>query len=334
MQSVFPDRQPDKELELKINAYMALYHIHPEIQSPLKDEELVLDITATRLEEFRAYLETDGAEFANQENFVHYFSIPYILSVDTERNTGIQEIFKKQWLTDLETELVQAVEYMCKLLVMAAEQQYDEDSTESRLQHIIEFYYKQKPQYTKQPDPRSLRYGEIEMEAEILSHQIEELRTKSVKAREQLNLAANKHELMRDQYRLFMIDLEDRSQVYQDALKVYLVAENQTFKKLQDDRAVLEEEVIQNKLRSEKKRKFSKEEIRNMRLEFRQTIDTYDIYDFQKSDNSSLMMQRELIWRRGLLTYSNAVADLDSAVDSGAIDKSTSDEINKQVPDK
>ena len=46
------------ELDLRLQAYFAIYHIHPDIKSPLEDEELILDTTAAKLEEFKAYLES------------------------------------------------------------------------------------------------------------------------------------------------------------------------------------------------------------------------------------------------------------------------------------
>jgi hypothetical protein len=49
-----PDRKADSELELRLQAYMALYHIHPEIKSPLVDEELVLDVDCREVGELQA----------------------------------------------------------------------------------------------------------------------------------------------------------------------------------------------------------------------------------------------------------------------------------------
>jgi 2-oxo-4-hydroxy-4-carboxy--5-ureidoimidazoline (OHCU) decarboxylase len=110
-----PDRKADSELELRLQAYMALYHIHPEIKSPLVDEELVLDLTAERLENFKRYLAAHGSQFSSDDRYLGYFSLPYVLSVDTEKNEAIKTIFEKQWIDNLEASLNQAVEEMCRL---------------------------------------------------------------------------------------------------------------------------------------------------------------------------------------------------------------------------
>lgn len=112
MQIARPGDKPDPALELRINAYFAIFHIHPEIKSPITDEDLVLDITAERLENYKQYLDQNGEDFAD-DAFVPYFSLPYVLSVDTDKNEDIKLIFEKQWIDDLNTDLADAVDRMC-----------------------------------------------------------------------------------------------------------------------------------------------------------------------------------------------------------------------------
>jgi 2-oxo-4-hydroxy-4-carboxy--5-ureidoimidazoline (OHCU) decarboxylase len=112
MQISRPRDRPDPHLELRINAYMAIFHIHPEIKSPITDEDLVLDITADRLENYKQYLDQNGGDFAD-DAFVPYFSLPYVLSVDTDKNEDIKLIFEKKWIEDLNNDLEVAIDRMC-----------------------------------------------------------------------------------------------------------------------------------------------------------------------------------------------------------------------------
>lgn len=91
---------------------MAIYYIHPNIKSTITDEDLVLDLTAERLESYKRFLDQNGGEFTD-DKYVPYFSIPYVLEVDTDQNDDIKLIFDQQWLTDLEADLVQAMDVMC-----------------------------------------------------------------------------------------------------------------------------------------------------------------------------------------------------------------------------
>lgn len=108
-----PGEKSDPVLELRFHAYMAIYYIHPEIKSSITDEDLVLDLTAERLENYKQFLDQSGGDFA-EDKFAPYFSLPYVLSVDTDQNDDIKLIFEKRWLTDLETDLLQAVDMMCR----------------------------------------------------------------------------------------------------------------------------------------------------------------------------------------------------------------------------
>jgi hypothetical protein len=99
-------------MELRINAYMAIYYIHPEIKSSITDEDLVLDVTAERLAIFKQFLDQSGGDFA-EDMFAPYFSLPYVLSVDTDQNDDIKLIFEKKWLTDLEEDLLLTIDVMC-----------------------------------------------------------------------------------------------------------------------------------------------------------------------------------------------------------------------------
>lgn len=114
MQIARPGDRPDPVLELRINAYMAIYHIHPEIKSAITDEDLVLDITADRLENYKRYLDQNGGDFAD-DSFVPYFSLPYVLTVDTDKNEDIKLIFEKKWIEDLTNDLSEAIDRMCSL---------------------------------------------------------------------------------------------------------------------------------------------------------------------------------------------------------------------------
>jgi hypothetical protein len=98
---------------------MAIYYIHPEIKSSITDEDLVLDITAERLENYKHFLDQNGGDFA-EDRFAPYFSIPYVLSVDTDQNDDIKLIFEKTWLTDLENDLLQAIDVMCRGRLLSA----------------------------------------------------------------------------------------------------------------------------------------------------------------------------------------------------------------------
>ena len=89
---------------------------HPEIKTSITDEDLILDLTSERLENFKHFLDQNGHEFAD-DKFVPYFSLPYVLSVDTDQNDDIKLIFEKQWLDDLESDLLQAIDLMCSFRV-------------------------------------------------------------------------------------------------------------------------------------------------------------------------------------------------------------------------
>jgi 2-oxo-4-hydroxy-4-carboxy--5-ureidoimidazoline (OHCU) decarboxylase len=72
-------------------------------------------LTAERLENFKRYLAAHGSQFSSDDRYLGYFSLPYVLSVDTEKNEAIKTIFEKQWIDNLEASLNQAVEEMCRL---------------------------------------------------------------------------------------------------------------------------------------------------------------------------------------------------------------------------
>ena len=102
------------ELDLRLQAYFAIYHIHPDIKSPLEDEELILDTTAAKLEEFKAYLESKADLIVDEDIYMQYEGLTYVLSVDIDKNEKIKHIFEKQWLLDLRAELSVAIETLSR----------------------------------------------------------------------------------------------------------------------------------------------------------------------------------------------------------------------------
>jgi len=114
--SQYPERSFDPWTEMRAQAHLAVFHIHPETKSLLQDEEQILDITAARLVEFKEYIEKNGALFANNEQFLPYIGLPYILSVDTEQNEGLNAIYQKRWVDEIEQDMERQVEIFCSLL--------------------------------------------------------------------------------------------------------------------------------------------------------------------------------------------------------------------------
>jgi hypothetical protein len=67
-------------LEFKLRAYLAIYHIHPFSGTKITDEDRIVEITSSRLENFNEFLGLQGSEFIEDEEFSPYFTIPYLLT--------------------------------------------------------------------------------------------------------------------------------------------------------------------------------------------------------------------------------------------------------------
>lgn len=115
--SVFPDRRMDAFTEMRLHVYMSIYHIHPQIASPIEDEDTILDITTSRLSSFKQYIEKNSEHFSSDDRFIPYLSIPYILTVDTQNNDSINIIYQKEWLTDLHRDMEEHVAGFCRRLL-------------------------------------------------------------------------------------------------------------------------------------------------------------------------------------------------------------------------
>lgn len=148
----------------------------------------------------------------------------------------------------------------------------------------------------------------IEMQAEKLSADIEQRRTKNNRKKEQLNVLANKYELLKTE--LEMIDVEVAAQisaVEEYRVKPLLIVEQKTFDKILEDRQRLEDEMTRDFVaKATKKGKVSRDVVRDFKMEFNQKMDAqFDLIPFKKASEKEQLQREEEIWKRIMMEYTN-----------------------------
>lgn len=154
------------------------------------------------------------------------------------------------------------------------------------------------------PDACPEDYEALEMVVEKLSSEIDDLRVKKHQKKAQLNLQFNKYELMKAELEMFLLEQEDKKNLDFSVLPTTLYTKESEKVSLLEERRRLEEDLTKSMLNDRRKRA-TKEDLRLLKKQFKETVAFYEVYGFKKSKGSEYLIQQEEKWKRLLLEYSN-----------------------------
>ncbi len=86
-----------KKLEFYLQIYFAVFAVHPANREPAPAR------LAQTMRDFKAYLESDGADLATTPEFLAYYAMPYVHEI--ERHPSFKELFTLEWATALKARL-------------------------------------------------------------------------------------------------------------------------------------------------------------------------------------------------------------------------------------
>jgi len=177
----------------------------------------------------------------------------------------------------------------------------EEGDSRTQLQEIIDFFYKKQPEMS---GASAEDYEALEMVVEKLSSQIDDLRANKEQKKAHLNLEFNKYELMKSELEMFFLEQEDRKNLDYSVLNTTLYTTEAEKASLLEERRRLEEDLTRSLINDRRKRA-TREDLKNLKKQFKESVAFYDIYGFKKSNGSQYILQQEEKWKRLLLEYAN-----------------------------
>lgn len=148
----------------------------------------------------------------------------------------------------------------------------------------------------------------VEMQAEKLSADIEQRKSRNNRKKEQLSLLANKYELLKTELEMIEVEVQAKiSAVEEHHIKPLLVVEKKVCDKILDDRQHLEEDLTREFVaKASKKGKVSREAVREFKMEFNKKMDAqFELVAFRKASEKEQLQREEEIWKRILMEYTN-----------------------------
>jgi hypothetical protein len=190
-----------------------------------------------------------------------------------------------------------------RLLVTAAEGLQEEGSSQTQLQEMVQFFYKNK---TSDSGTSLVDFNQLEMQVESLSSHVETLRETNGEKKHSLNILANKYELIKSEFELYKLELEENKKLKEEKLACTLLIEAKANKSLQEDWDRLEMEALENLMR-EKRRKLHKEEVKAFKKQFKEMVCDYEIVDFKRSEDTGPLKECEEMWKRLMMEYTSSL---------------------------
>lgn len=175
----------------------------------------------------------------------------------------------------------------------------EEGDNKTQLQEMLDFFYSKQPQMEGAAEDD---YEALEMEVEKLSSRIDDLRHSRVQKKNQLNLLYNKYELMASELQLFLLDQEDKGILDLSVLPTTLLVLEKERDNLLEERRRLEEDLMKN-LMADRRKKVTKEDLKNFKKQFKDTVAFYDIVGFKRSNDNKHLREHEDLWKRLLFQY-------------------------------
>jgi hypothetical protein len=165
---------------------------------------------------------------------------------------------------------------------------------------MIDFFYSKQPRFE---GANNEDYEALEMSVEKLSSKIDDLRHSRAQRKNQLNLLYNKFELMSSELQLFQLEIEDRKNFDLTILPTDLIVPEKERLALLEERKRLEEDLTRSML-ADKRKKVTKEDLRNFKKQFKDSVAFYDIWGYTKSTDNGFLKHQEELWKNLLLEYS------------------------------
>jgi hypothetical protein len=169
---------------------------------------------------------------------------------------------------------------------------------------MIDFFYHKQPKLEGSVEED---YEALEMSVEKLSSRIDDLRTSRAQKKNQVNLLYNKYELMNTELQLFLLELEDKKNLDLSLLPTNLIVPEKEKVALLEERRRLEEDLTKSML-NDRRKKVSKDDLRNFKKQFKESVAFYDIYGYGKSNDTKFLKEQEELWKRLLLEYNMLAA--------------------------
>lgn len=142
----------------------------------------------------------------------------------------------------------------------------------------------------------------MEMSVEKLSSHIDDLRHTKAQKKNHLNLLYNKYELVTSELQLFLLELEDKKNLDLTILGTDLIVTEKEKANLLEERKRLEEDLTRNLL-ADKRKKVTKEDLRDFKKQFKESVAFYDIWGYNKSTDNRFLRHQEELWKNLLWEY-------------------------------
>lgn len=173
-------------------------------------------------------------------------------------------------------------------------------------------------------------YEALEMIVEKLSSQIDDLRLSKEQKKVHLNLEFNKYELIKSELEMFMLEQEDKKNLDFSVLATTLYVKETEKVSLLDERRRLEDDLTRS-LINDKRKRATREDLKILKKQFKESVAFYDIYGFKPNKGSEFLVQQEEKWKRLLLEYSNLTdrsLELMKAVKTDTLNIDVKDELD------
>jgi hypothetical protein len=264
----------------------------------VSDEDVILTETTRRLEEFRAYLNAHAEEFMDKEGFSNYFNIPFILSIEGDRQEEFREFFEQSWTEGITNDLAATLEEMVQETEGLDEA---EGKTGTQLEQILQFYIRHNARGNA--TEANTRWEEIEMMAEEAAAGIEKQKTANKRKMVELSTLSHKYEGLKVEYESYLGQLEDKMKTEITYQPGTLLVENKSRQKAIDEREKHEAEALKN-VQKDLGKKFNVQELRLFRNQYKEKFANYKFLTYNASKSNEQLKDLERVWRRILFDYS------------------------------
>lgn len=314
---------------------MAIFHLNPHSGSivsswitEISDEDVILAESTRRLDDFRAYLNNHASEFMDKEEFGAYFNIPFILSVEGDRQEEFKDFFEVSWAEDVKSTLESALEEMT--------QEGDEPDTiaegaGTQLEKMLKFYVRHNAAGSK-TEPNN-KWEEIEMRAEEAAAGIEKQKSTNKRKTFELNQLAVKYEGLKIEYECYLEQLEDKLKTEIYHLPGVLILESNFRKAAMDERDKHEADALKS-LQKDLGRKLNIQEIRIFKTQYKEKFMNYKMLNFTGAKNSAQVDNIKQTWKRIIFEYSHHAYKLVVEVAGGEGTPFTGEEPEKSLNKK
>lgn len=285
---------------------MAIYHLNPHSGSKVRcilikmtDEDVILTESTRRLDEFRAYLNSHVAEFMDKEDYSSYFNIPFILSVDGDRQEEFKDFFESSWAEGVQADLQASLEDMGQI---SDEPDSLAEGAGSQLEQMLKFYVRHNAAGGN-TEPNT-KWEEIEMRAEEAAAGIEKQKHSNKKKTAELNMLANKYEGLKIEYECFLEQIEEKYKTEFTFHNGMLLVESKFRKAALDDREKHEAEAMKN-LQKDLGRKLNIQEVRVFKTQYKEKLMNYKLLSYIGSKNSAQVNHTRQMWKRIVFEYAH-----------------------------